>query len=174
MNRNCGSIVNPIMYFKTIKKISYCAHNKEHNNFWPPEDPSSWCQQDAASTPHWRRPPPPPRDFPHYHVDSSSKITYYCVPNTSGDLGRGQCTLQTKYLFYAYQLFLYLSALFMLVSTFYACQFFLCLSATEIVRLMLVRVCGKRKIVFTQNDLLFQSGLSGWSYFFRQKAYAWF
>jgi hypothetical protein len=40
----------------------------------------------------------------------------------------------------------------MLVSTFYACQFFLCLSATEIVLLMLVRVCGKLKIKFTQNS----------------------
>ena len=43
----------------------------------------------------------------------------------------------------------------MLVSTFYAYLFFLCTSATEIVRLMLVRVCGKLKIEFTQNDLLF-------------------
>ena len=75
--------------------------------------------------------------------------------------------------------FLCLSARFMLISSIYACQHVLCLSvrclwAIEIVRLMLVRVCGKLKIEFTQNDLLFQSGLSGWSFFFRQKANAWF
>ena len=85
-----------------------------------------------------------------------------------GTLGQRQCTLQTKYLFYACQHVLSLSALFMLVSTFDACQFFSCLSATEIVRFMLVKVCGKLKIEFTQNDLLFQSGLSGLSFGSRQ------
>ena len=82
-----------------------------------------------------------------------------------------------SYLFYACQHILSLSAYFMLVSTFDACQFFSCLSATVIARLMLVKVCRKLKIELTQNDLLFQSGLSGWSFFFalfRQKAYAWF
>ena len=73
-----------------------------------------------------------------------------------------------KYLFYACQHVLSLSAYFMLVSTFDACQFFSCLSATEIVQFMLVRVCGKLKIKFTQNDLLFQSGLSGLSFGSRQ------
>jgi hypothetical protein len=61
-------------------------------------------------------------------------------------LGRRQhTTLQTKYLFYAYQLFLCLSALFTLASMFYAYHFFLCLSSTMIVRLMLVRLCRKLK-----------------------------
>jgi hypothetical protein len=41
----------------------------------------------------------------------------------------------------------------------------LCLSATAIVLFMLTKVCRKLKIVFTQNELLFQSGLSGWSFF---------
>jgi hypothetical protein len=56
----------------------------------------------------------------------------------------------------------------MLVSTFDACQFFSFLSATVIVLLMLVRVCRKLKIEFTQNNLLFQSGLSGLNFGSRQ------
>ncbi len=84
-----------------------------------------------------------------------------------GTLRRGR-TLQMKYLFYACQHVLCLSALFMLVSTFDACQFFSCSSATVIVLLMLVRVCQKLKIEFTQNNLLFQSGLSSLSFVFRQ------
>jgi hypothetical protein len=60
----------------------------------------------------------------------------------------------------------------MLVSTFDARQFFSCLSATAIVLFILVRVCGKLKIEFTQNDLLFQSGVSGLSFGSRQNVYA--
>ncbi len=147
-------------------------HNEEHKKSGATKkNPSSWCQQDAASTPRRRRLPPPPlprdNDDDNDNNNSNNGLPT-SAPNTSGDPRSTTMHPSNEVPF------LCLSALFMLVSSlnacqhFYAYQYFLCLSATKIIQSMLIRVCRKLKIEFTQNNLLFQSDLSGLSFGSRQ------